>query len=114
MPEVVPEVVPCDNFLYGFKGARLRLPPGRAETARGSELEARGAWERGRETERVNDHQGQGLSGKGRGRSAPEASAKTAPSRVWTLPGAAADAGPLSRFPRAGGCSPLRGFRHRT
>jgi len=26
---------PCDNFLYGFKGARLRLPPGGAEPRKG-------------------------------------------------------------------------------
>src|SRR5580693_3189891 len=35
----------CDNFLYGFKGARLRLPPGAGWARRGIELETRSAVE---------------------------------------------------------------------
>jgi hypothetical protein len=31
------------NFLYGFKGARLRLPPGAGRARRGIELETRSA-----------------------------------------------------------------------
>ena len=45
------------------------------------------------------DHQADGLSGEGGGLSAPGASAEAAPSRVRTLPGAAADAGRLSPLP---------------
>jgi hypothetical protein len=46
-------------------------------------------------------------------RSAPGASAEAAPSRAGALTGTAADAGRLSPLPAAGGCSPLRGLRHR-
>src|SRR5215469_8396 len=42
-------------------------------------------------------------AGNGRGRSLPRASAKTAPSRVGTLPGAAADAGRLPPLPAGRG-----------
>ena len=84
------------NFSTGFKGA----PPARQRraSARRDRRERELAEREGVDWDGQH-HQADGVGGKGGGLSAPEASAKAAPSRVRTLPGAAADAGPLSPLP---------------
>jgi hypothetical protein len=75
------QLVGCDNFLYGFKGARLRLPPAPGHRPRQDrELKTRNAEDREREIRRAGDHQDQDLSGEWTGGlSAPGASAKPCP-----------------------------------
>jgi len=46
----------CYNFLYGFKGARLRLPPARPSPCANRDLRARSTEDRVREMRRVHDH----------------------------------------------------------
>jgi hypothetical protein len=91
-----PHLRPCDNFLYGFKGAPSARQ--RRASARQQRSRARVGREGKRELKRAPPP-GRWRRGKAGGLSAPGASAEAAPSRVRTLPGAAADAARLSPLP---------------
>jgi hypothetical protein len=78
---VVP--VACYNFLYGFKGARLRLPPGAGGTrARDGVLKTRSAGGRMRGGE--HDHKGRGRSGEWAG-ICPRPGLSPLPAGRWLL-----------------------------
>jgi hypothetical protein len=79
------------------------------------ELKTRSAEERERETRRVNDHQGQDLSGEWAGTVRARGVGLPRPLSRGALPRTRRRApGGWPRFPQAGGCSPLRRvLRHR-
>jgi hypothetical protein len=93
----VPEMdVPAScNFLYSFRARACGTPTPGLSPATAQES---ASWPSGKAWTERQHHQADG-DGKCGGLSAPGASAKAAPSRVRTLPGAAADAGRQSPLP---------------
>ena len=93
--------------------SRARLRHASAEPQPGFTTEARASRAGKRELRRAAPPGRWRRAGVRRGPSAPGASAEAAPSRVRTLPGAAADARRRPRYRQAGGDPPSRSTRHR-